>query len=177
MNPRKTVCRWLGSPAFAVVTETVPGRWEVTVETPSGVLVHRDSAYGTPMLAARRVRKLKTKGGPVPVGNMRRVQFTTGEGGLTIRGWTDGETWNGWACPWFDRESGEALCRWLDRTREEFPDSFALDEPEIAWDASRQAFVSMAGVTVVWVSPVRTLVGGALVYQVMDGWTWEEVAG
>lgn len=167
--------KWEGKPATFCLGPSGPGQWSVWIESAPGVMVYRGGSYGSPMLAGRRLRKLRDRGGLAET-NMRRAEFTTGEGGLTLRGWTDGETWNGWATPWFDRTSGELICRWLVQRMDE--DSGLWDgQPVISWDAGRQTFISELGASPVWVSPVRTLAGGERVYQVTDGWTWDEMPG
>ncbi|MNB76602.1 hypothetical protein D3C75_232710 [compost metagenome] len=43
---------------------------------------------------------------------MRKTNFTIMEWEQSFEGYTSGETWNGWACPYFTKEAGIKLCEY-----------------------------------------------------------------
>lgn len=95
-----------------------------------------------------------------------------------IPGFTFGSTWNGWACPYFTREAGEALAATLAKT-------LADCEPEarLWWDDGKQAFLLVDGN-----EPDEPQAFGGEAHTLPDGttatlyaighsyWTWDEVS-
>jgi hypothetical protein len=55
----------------------------------------------------------------------------------TFQGYTDGSMWNGWACPYFEREVAEKVAQYY----EELHDGGAESGYEADYDPERDAFV------------------------------------
>lgn len=57
-------------------------------------------------------------------------------------GFTTGQTWNGWECPYFTLEQGQAIVEAINRTQEEWgKESFNIDTLHGYYDSEQDAFV------------------------------------
>lgn len=122
------------------------------------------------------------------------------EEGQEIPCWTNGQTWNGWELPYFERRdldpaiadgriSGGGVLVWFDEKAGTYVEAVTADGEPLPEDINRDALAEAAlkagggeeielpdGTTVkVSVAPVReidTPEGRIKVYAVGDGWTW-----
>jgi len=96
----------------------------------------------------------------------RKGRFTLADGEAAFDGWSNGELWNGWSMPRFEKgEAERVLARLGDRNAR--------------FDGERDAFVTMSqdGEEEVWPVAVIAIADGSRVkaYPVGAGaWTWEE---
>lgn len=85
--------------------------------------------------------------------------------GPTFEAYTYGRSWNGWACPWFDRSCGEQVLAWM-----------CADGMGSAWgydDARRVLWIVMTdGEREEW---APSEIGGRDLYPIgAGGWCWSE---
>ena len=125
----------------------------------------------------------------------RRAQFRLAKAGEVFTGWTNGETWNGWAMPRFEFVEAERFLKWQSgqNTPGGRSDAILAMRPDLpapapaaagkeGFDAARDAFVTMAqdGEEELWPAEFVTVTDGTRmkVYALGAGaWIWEVVAG
>jgi hypothetical protein len=96
----------------------------------------------------------------------RRTRFVLADSEEAFEGWTNGELWNGWEMPEFEKAMAERLLAWLGDQRGRF-------------DGKLEAFVTMSqdGEEEIWAGEEITITDGSRIkaYPVGAGaWTWEE---
>lgn len=89
----------------------------------------------------------------------------------TFPGYTKGEEWNGWACPYFEREVAERIAKRYVEMHEDGPD----EGYEAKYDSERDAFVFYEPV---YEEPIvfnSVEIDGKKLYAVgAYHWTWRE---
>ena len=98
-----------------------------------------------------------------------RALFTL-EGWPIIAGWTKGETWNGWACPAFEREAAQAIVTACNATGGEVQSA--------SYDEANDTFVFSSGPgdrEVFEAVEIETAAGRLKVWEIGScGWCWWE---
>lgn len=101
---------------------------------------------------------------------MREATFTLSELGVSSKGYTNGSTWNGFACPWFTKEQAIDLMDQCN-AHEAIPDIIIFDEEQDRFvdfeygelvDEDAYSFATCD-------------IDGMHLYAFGDGWIWEEV--
>jgi len=95
-----------------------------------------------------------------------RAGFSLMDSDESFSGWTDGNSWNGWAMPHFEFTEAERLIRWLNDGKSRFDEkrkafvTFSTDGEEEVWEGTE---IRVSDGTTVQAFPV-----GA------GSWCWDE---
>lgn len=95
---------------------------------------------------------------------MKRATFTLGDDEFS--GWSGGQLWNGWECPFFETESALAIVAMLNRW---YPESARMESGSIVveLDGERDEFTSQT---------IETPEGFKTAYAIGSGaWCWQSV--
>ena len=116
----------------------------------------------------------------------QRARFYVAQEKETFAGWTDGQTWNGWARPRFERAEAERVIAWLATLDPKPADGrvgcFLPVTDKEHFDGERDAFITVnqAGEEEVWPAENITISDGSQlkVYALGAGcWCWDVAPG
>ncbi len=157
----ETICREdLGYPEGALVCDGY--------DVSGGLLAHPMGGGFQLTIPEREVRRFRVvtdtdKGAAL----YRRGNFGIVDCDGAFPGWSNGETWNGWEKPRFDRETCEVILKWMERE-------------SARYDADRDAFITLNqdGDEETWPGELTTITDGSRIkaYALGAGaWTWEAI--
>jgi hypothetical protein len=89
----------------------------------------------------------------------------------TFRGYTSGDTWNGWACPLFPKPEADRIAETFDG----FKDPYTGEEHRAAYDEEADAFVFYDPADDHWSAFRGVDLEGTTLYPIGTyAWTWRE---
>lgn len=100
---------------------------------------------------------------------MKKSLFTIDSFGAIFEGYTDGQHWNGWACPWFTKEVADEIMRVNN-------ESYCGVEYQMRYDEEQDAFIQDDGYDEPYVIKGYDI-DGLHLYPVGNmNWIWDDLA-